>query len=72
MTQHFAPPGATGLYDPANEHDGCGIALVANVENTSLADWRRAGRFGLPVVHRNQADGCGIGSLAIFSKCILG
>src|SRR5437764_3681292 len=27
----IAPPGATGLYDPANEHDGCGIALVAKL-----------------------------------------
>ncbi len=27
----FLPPGATGLYDPANEHDGCGIALVAKL-----------------------------------------
>ena len=26
-----APPGATGLYDPANEHDACGIALVAKL-----------------------------------------
>src|SRR3981081_4589724 len=26
-----APPGATGLYDPANEQDGCGIALVAKL-----------------------------------------
>ena len=26
-----APPGAIGLYDPANEHDGCGIALVAKL-----------------------------------------
>ncbi len=26
-----APPGATGLYDPANEHDSCGIALVAKL-----------------------------------------
>jgi glutamate synthase domain-containing protein 2/glutamate synthase domain-containing protein 1/glutamate synthase domain-containing protein 3 len=24
-------PGATGLYDPANEHDACGIALVAKL-----------------------------------------
>ena len=28
---HSAPPGATGLYDPANEHDACGIALVAKL-----------------------------------------
>ena len=26
-----APPGAIGLYDPANEHDACGIALVAKL-----------------------------------------
>jgi len=25
------PPGALGLYDPVNEHDGCGIALVAKL-----------------------------------------
>src|SRR5947209_7018329 len=26
-----APPGATGLYHPENEHDSCGIALVAKL-----------------------------------------
>ncbi len=31
MNSHLAPPGATGLYDPANEHDACGIALVAKL-----------------------------------------
>ena len=31
MYRRTAPPGATGLYDPANEHDGCGIALVAKL-----------------------------------------
>src|SRR5207302_10359144 len=31
MTPRNTPPGATGLYDPANEHDGCGIALVAKL-----------------------------------------
>src|SRR3981081_3421787 len=31
MTIHLAPPGAIGLYDPANEHDACGIALVAKL-----------------------------------------
>src|ERR1700737_2996464 len=31
MNTRSAPPGATGLYDPANEHDGCGIALVAKL-----------------------------------------
>ncbi|MBV8942777.1 MAG: glutamate synthase subunit alpha, partial [Solirubrobacterales bacterium] len=27
----IAPPGATGLYEPAYEHDACGIALVAKL-----------------------------------------
>ena len=31
MRIRTAPPGATGLYDPANEHDACGIALVAKL-----------------------------------------
>src|SRR5438874_9619776 len=31
MTARQAPPGATGLYHPANERDGCGIALVAKL-----------------------------------------
>ncbi|RLE19670.1 MAG: glutamate synthase subunit alpha, partial [Actinobacteria bacterium] len=25
------PPGPTGLYDPRNEHDSCGVAFVANL-----------------------------------------
>jgi glutamate synthase domain-containing protein 2/glutamate synthase domain-containing protein 1/glutamate synthase domain-containing protein 3 len=31
MHKHSAPPGATGLYDPQNEHDACGIAMVAKL-----------------------------------------
>jgi glutamate synthase domain-containing protein 2/glutamate synthase domain-containing protein 1/glutamate synthase domain-containing protein 3 len=31
MDHRIAPPGAQGLYDPANEHDGCGTALVAKL-----------------------------------------
>jgi glutamate synthase (NADPH) large chain len=31
MNDRLAPPGASGLYDPANEHDACGIALVAKL-----------------------------------------
>jgi glutamate synthase domain-containing protein 2/glutamate synthase domain-containing protein 1/glutamate synthase domain-containing protein 3 len=31
MSIRTAPPGATGLYDPSNEHDACGIALVAKL-----------------------------------------
>ena len=31
MKDRLAPPGASGLYDPRNEHDSCGIALVAKL-----------------------------------------
>ena len=31
MTNVPTPPAGTGLYDPANEHDACGIALVAKL-----------------------------------------
>ncbi len=31
MKTRTSPPGATGLYHPANEHDACGIALVAKL-----------------------------------------
>ncbi len=31
MNKRLAPPGANGLYDPANEHDACGLALVAKL-----------------------------------------
>src|SRR5437016_11363768 len=31
MHHRTAPPGAQGLYHPANEHDACGIALVAKL-----------------------------------------
>jgi glutamate synthase (NADPH/NADH) large chain len=26
------PPGAQGLYDPSNEHDGCGVGFVAHIK----------------------------------------
>jgi glutamate synthase (NADPH/NADH) large chain len=36
MTMHMLPEGlpeAHGLYDPRNEHDACGIGLIANIHN---------------------------------------
>ena len=31
MQKRLVRPGASGLYEPANEHDSCGIALVAKL-----------------------------------------
>ncbi|VAW22815.1 Glutamate synthase [NADPH] large chain, partial [hydrothermal vent metagenome] len=36
--QFFQRPGITGLYDPANEHDACGLGMVANIHNEKSHD----------------------------------
>ena len=46
MTIHLRPEGlpeAHGLYDPRNEHDACGVGLIANINNIKA--------------HRNIEDG---------------
>jgi glutamate synthase domain-containing protein 2/glutamate synthase domain-containing protein 1/glutamate synthase domain-containing protein 3 len=32
MTQHINMPPPQGLYDPANEHDNCGVGFIANIK----------------------------------------
>ncbi len=32
MTKPFGMPPAQGLYDPANEHDNCGVGFIANIK----------------------------------------
>ncbi|MDH3454926.1 MAG: glutamate synthase subunit alpha, partial [Desulfuromonadales bacterium] len=32
MTDHIGMPPAQGLYDPANEHDSCGVGFIANIK----------------------------------------
>ncbi len=32
MKKHVSMPPAQGLYDPANEHDNCGVGFVANIK----------------------------------------
>ena len=31
-TPQTSPPAAEGLYDPANEHDACGVGFVAHIK----------------------------------------
>src|SRR5690554_6189170 len=37
-TARAMPPSATGLYDPAAEHDACGLAFVATLRGTPGRD----------------------------------
>ena len=63
-----APPGATGLYDPTNEHDGCGIALVAKlwgeathaVVEKALEALENMEHRGAEGADPNTGDGAGI------------
>jgi len=32
MTAHIGMPPVQGLYDPANEHDNCGVGFIANIK----------------------------------------
>ena len=32
MSQRVGMPRAQGLYDPANEHDNCGVGFIANIK----------------------------------------
>src|SRR5262249_47887408 len=61
-------PGRQGLYDPANEHDSCGIGLVANIKGRKSHDIvRKAIQVLFNLEHRgacgcetNTGDGAGI------------
>jgi glutamate synthase (ferredoxin) len=66
---HYAgPPEAQGLYDPANEHDACGVGFVAHVKGKkSHAIVRQALQVLINLQHRgacgceaNTGDGAGI------------
>jgi glutamate synthase domain-containing protein 2/glutamate synthase domain-containing protein 1/glutamate synthase domain-containing protein 3 len=64
----IAPPGATGLYHPAYEHDGCGIALVAKlwgeashaVVEKGLEALQNMEHRGAEGADPNTGDGAGI------------
>src|SRR5690606_15953906 len=63
-----APPTASGLYDPAAEHDACGVAFVATLRGTPGRDIVDAGLTALlNLDHRgavgaepDTGDGAGI------------
>ena len=52
-----APPGAIGLYDPKNEHDGCGIALVAKLRGEASHAVVEKGLEALENMEHRGAEG---------------
>jgi glutamate synthase domain-containing protein 2/glutamate synthase domain-containing protein 1/glutamate synthase domain-containing protein 3 len=53
----LAPPGADGLYDPINEHDGCGIALVAKLKGEASHAVVEKGLEALQNMEHRGAEG---------------
>ena len=46
-------PEADGLYDPANEHDACGVGFVVNIDGTpSHTIMKDASKLTRRMVHR--------------------
>ena len=43
LPKHMGLPERQGLYDPANEHDACGLGFVANIKNVKSHDIVRDG-----------------------------
>ncbi|MHB8656658.1 MAG: glutamate synthase large subunit [Solirubrobacteraceae bacterium] len=68
MRNLSAPPGVTGLYHPANEHDACGVALVAKlwgeashaVVEKALTALENLEHRGAEGADPNTGDGAGI------------
>ncbi len=56
MSDH-SMPGAQGLYDPAYEHDACGVAFVATLRGTPGRDIMDAGLTALKNVEHRGAVG---------------
>ena len=68
MSRSAMPPQADGLYDPRYEHDACGVALVARLDDRKTHDVVDMGLTALEnLEHRgaagadpNTGDGAGI------------
>lgn len=68
QTTALTPPGRIGLYDPANEHDACGIAFVAtlagppshSIVEQGLHALERLDHRGAVGAEENTGDGAGI------------
>ncbi|HEX7375652.1 MAG TPA: glutamate synthase large subunit [Pirellulales bacterium] len=59
-SEHINPgyPAREGLYDPANEHDACGVGFVANISGEKRHDIVRSGLQILVNLAHRGACGC--------------
>jgi glutamate synthase domain-containing protein 2/glutamate synthase domain-containing protein 1/glutamate synthase domain-containing protein 3 len=57
MTMRTLPPKADGLYDPAYEHDACGVAMVARLDNVPTHDVVEKGLLAVENLEHRGATG---------------
>jgi len=55
-------PKAVGLYDPANEHDACGVAMVATLNKVATHDIIAKGLIALRNLEHRGASGAEVNS----------
>src|SRR5436189_1859284 len=60
MSMRNQPPQADGLYDPRFEHDGCGVAMVARLDNEPTHDVVDRALIALDNLEHRGAEGADI------------
>ncbi len=58
MNARFGRPGRQGLYDPAHEHDACGVGFVASIAGEKSHDLIHKGIEVLVNLEHRGACGC--------------
>ncbi|WP_354698189.1 Ferredoxin-dependent glutamate synthase 1 [Paraconexibacter sp. AEG42_29] len=60
MTERLLRPGADGLYDPRYEHDACGVAMVAKLDNVATHDVVEKALTALDNLEHRGAEGADV------------
>src|SRR4051812_25835941 len=60
MTHHTQPPQADGLYDPAYEHDACGVAMVARLDDAPTHEVVQRALEALDNLEHRGAEGADV------------
>src|SRR3954468_14366439 len=60
MTHHTTPAQAEGLYDPRFEHDACGVAMVARLDDDQTHEVVRRALEALDNLEHRGAEGADV------------
>ena len=71
MTLFSAVPQAQGLYNPANEHDACGVAMVATLNKVATHKIVQQGLTALRNLEHRGASGAEVNSGDGAQDCVM-